>query len=326
MGRHWLFRAITLLLVLQLISSGRVLSQEHQLGRAEPRAILAGNGNHAIQCLAFSPDKQFLAVARFGNVVEIWNIAACQITHTLRGHDIWAREMVFNPDGKLLAIAGLENTVSVWDIRREKQVLLLRGHEREVYTVAFRPGGDCLATGSRDQTARIWDSATGQEGVVFQGHARQPDSDGFILNGWVSSITFAPDGKRVASASNFCNRDWKIGHIKIWETTTGKELVSIEGAADLVRFDAQGRRIASSNWDGLTIWDATTGRPISSLGINGGEFHSIAFTQEGRCLAALCNPETVKVMDASNKTELLTVPGCEDRIAALSNDGCLSAS
>jgi WD40 repeat protein len=325
MGRHQ-SRTITLLVVLQLISSWRVFSQEHPVGTAEPRAVLAGNRDHAIRCLTFSPDKRFLAVARFGNVVEVWNIAASQVAHTLRGEDIWAREMAFSPNGKFLAVAGSDNTVSVWDIGREKEAFILRGHKQGVYAVAFRPDGNALATGGRDQTARIWDLATGQEKLVFNRHALKPDENGFVLGGWVSAVAFSPDGMRVASTSSFLDRKSKIGHVKVWETPTGKELVSIEGAADLVQFDTRGKKIASSNWNGLTIWDAATGKPISFLPVDGGMFSCIAFTQEGRCVAVLSTKEALKVFEATSKAELLTISGRDYQIATLSLDGSLLAS
>ncbi|HEX9585503.1 MAG TPA: hypothetical protein VGB36_13475 [Gammaproteobacteria bacterium] len=57
--------------------------------------------------------------------------------------------------------------------------------------VAFSPDGRWLAAGDRDELVTIWNTATGELAHRFRGHIAS-----------VPALAFAPDGVRVASASD----------------------------------------------------------------------------------------------------------------------------
>jgi WD40 repeat protein len=63
-----------------------------------------------------------------------------------------------------------------------------------------------LATGSWDNTARISDAAGGQKMLTLRGHA-----------GFVESVAFSPDGKRLATGGD---------DTIIWDATSGQEMLS----------------------------------------------------------------------------------------------------
>ena len=56
----------------------------------------------------------------------------------------------------------------------------------------------------------VWDAATGQRILTLKGH-----------NGWVRSVAFSPDGKRLASASQM------DGTVKVWDAATGQETLTL---------------------------------------------------------------------------------------------------
>jgi DNA-binding beta-propeller fold protein YncE len=312
------------LVALLSLPEGVILCQERQPTRA--RISFVG-GKTRIACIALSPDKRLLAVARYDKTIEVWDIAGREIVRSLRGPAKGLSAVAFDEDGRYLASANWDGTVTVWDCGTGKKRITFRGHVRETSTVAFQPDGNLLASGGWDQTARVWNTTTRQPAFTFRGHAEKPDPEnGLVLGTCVTSVAFSPDGRQVASSSSFPGRRWKYGCVKVWETATGKEMVSLDEAADQVVFDPTGKRLAMVNWDGLTVRDSATGKAISAFVTCDGDVVSVSFSPTGRCLAAVSNGSTVKVCDTATKQELLAVPGGDDRIVLLSRDGTILAS
>ena len=107
-------------------------------------------------------------------------------------------------------------------------------------------------------------SASGQESPgkvrTLRGHV-----------GHVYSVCFSPDGKRIVSAGGLpqggdtkVGRQRAKGEIKVWDTETGKELMTLHGHTDRVWsvcFSPDGKRILSASQDRtLKVWDAERGR------------------------------------------------------------------
>ena len=66
----------------------------------------------------------------------------------------------------------------------------------------------------------------------------------------VYSVSFSPDGTKVASGS--------YREVKLWDVTSGECLQTLEGHSDLVRsvsFSPDGTKVASVSWDDtIKIW------------------------------------------------------------------------
>jgi WD40 repeat protein len=133
--------------------------------------------------------------------------------------------------------------------------------------------------------------------------------------GWVKSVCWSPDGRRLASAA-------MVGG-KVWDTRTWQELLSLKGHTGRifsVCFSPDGRRLASAALDGtVKVWDAQTGQETLSLKWHTGEFRSVCWSPDGKRLAgAGCSydenelsvgkPE-LKVWDAQTGRETLSLKG-----------------
>ena len=75
-------------------------------------------------------------------------------------------------------------------------------------------------------------------------------------SGWVNSVSFSPDGKRIVSGS-------VDKTLKVWDAETGQEVLTLNGHTQTVTsvsFSPNGRRIVSGSYDNtLKVWDA---RPL----------------------------------------------------------------
>jgi uncharacterized protein with WD repeat len=115
--------------------------------------------------------------------------------------------------------------------------------------------------------------------------------------------------------------------VKIWETATGEELLTLKGHAGAVMsvaFRPDGQRLASgSNDQTVKIWDSATGKELFALMGHAGVVTSVAFSPDGQRLASGSNDQTVKIWDSATGKELLALKGHASRVrsVAFSPDG-----
>jgi WD40 repeat protein len=83
-----------------------------------------------------------------------------------------------------------------------------------------------------------------------------------VLYREVSSVSFSPDGKQVASGSYDKS-------VKIWETSTGTCVSTLTGHSSAVRavtWNPDGSMLASGSEDNtIKLWDAQSGKVNSTL-------------------------------------------------------------
>lgn len=145
-----------------------------------------------------------------------------------------------------------------------------------VFGVAFSPDGRKIAAASMHDGVIVWDARTQQR-------LGRP----YGLTGSVTSVAFSPDGKRLAAG------DWKQGQpgaLWIGNAETGRKELIIPAHVGIIwsiAFSSDGGRIASAGEDGtVQVWSLGTGDGIKTLKDETEGFTSVAFSRDGRYLAA----------------------------------------
>jgi WD40 repeat protein len=232
-------------------------------------------GRHALQNASISPDSRWLAVtlrAIDGEdppVVGVWDLSRRQGPVALLDLGGHAERPVVAPGGRSLWSSGA-------GVLRETQLpsgralrtLTPAGLDLGVLDDAFAlsPSGSSLAVGAGNQLALV-DTARGTVSHVLP------------VAGGVDRIGFAADGSKVASAGDT---------LMVWDTS-GEEPVELlvqDGGGGWPVFDASGRTLYTSQFDGLLLaWDISGERGfLPSVGVRSAVEGVSTFSPDGRRL------------------------------------------
>ncbi|MET8382839.1 serine/threonine-protein kinase [Streptosporangium canum] len=264
-----------------------------------------------------SPDGRWAAVAGRQGTVEVWDLAAGRRTFSrridgpvsLRG-ERGAPQIAFSPDGATLAVGG-DTSIVLLDPAGGKQ----RGEHFASTgggSLRFSPDGRFLAE-QADDTLYLWKVADRTISAEFPlatfGRARftadsrtlrYPTEYGSVVSVDISTVThtdtlnvprersgwesaaFAPGGRVLAYAN--------LGVARLWDPTRlapiGGPLTADAGSAGV--FSPDGRTLAIPRRDGsaVTLWDVATRRSLTTLETGAGPVMALAFSGDGRRLAA----------------------------------------
>jgi WD40 repeat protein len=282
------------------------------------RTRLQGH-ERGVLALAFSPDGRRLASANPFEPVRIWDVQTGQTVLSCE-EPHGAMALAFSPDGRTLASACMSGTVRLWDAGTGKLLRSLRGYQGWVNGLTFSPDSKTIAlAGADSQTVHLWEIATGKDLRPLHGH-----------RGDVQAVAYSPDGRTLASGGG--DRQDGDTAIRLWDARTGRELRLLEGHAGRVHclaFSPDGRTLASGGEkeDCVRLWDlggsgvrrlARTG-PVDSADDTGSDrrVSALAFSPDGRLLAAGLDEGLLVVWDVATGTEQRRLPGHEGRVTSL---------
>jgi WD40 repeat protein len=220
--------------------------------------------------VAFAPDSQALASACYDDTVRRWDLGAgtCEVVanprvpysvaYSPRGHLAWSHYKgitLRDADG---------GTV-------ELKASRFGGRLR------FFPDGRHLAAGLG---AAVWDTLTGAR--VDRGRNAK---------GHTGAVAFAPDGRTLAVSC------WLQGAvlrhlIRLVDPVWGEARAELRGHGDSatdLAFSPDGKLLAATCGQFLCVWDVDRTEPIWRAKVNRRHFQAVAFTPDGRFLAAVRN-------------------------------------
>lgn len=178
----------------------------------------------------------------------------------------------FSPDGKLLATSGAYQ-ILIWDFAGERLLTRFQGHIKSVRSLAFSADGKCLVSASDDGTARFWEVGTWKERLWDAGTPQERPAILMSSQPYFSAA-FSPDGKTLAlSSGNFREAEPPSVTLYDFDTSSG----SVNPRHELV------------------------------VGKQGPSF-SLAFSPDGKTLAATNMDETIALWDVNSGRERGQLP------------------
>ena len=199
--------------------------------------------------------------------------------------------------------------------------LPLEGHNDWITSLAFEPIHGYLISSGKDGRVIRWDLTT------FIQDSRQPSSQVLTVQGSpVWSLTCSPDGSwLVTGGEGHRALVWNQGTVHaLARILQIEELEGLErtetyqpGVTDLV-FSPDGRLLATSYEDGVIIlWDKASNQSLSSISTKNiptqgkkpefesyHQIYSLAFSPDGRILAAAAGDTYIYLLDSDPNSEL----------------------
>jgi WD40 repeat protein len=296
--------------------------------------------------ITFAPSAEILLVSGEDKNQWVWRADACMLDpaqsesclkrqQTLVGETSWTGIKAFSPDGSLLAVIASNGAVWVWRLSDGRKIQHLPGQG----TITFSPDGSLLAYGSvngpEGGLLRLWRVEDGE--LVFE------SSD---FNGWVSSVSFSPDGATLATASRdglvrlWRTDDWSPGkmvgwfpyrwvtglalspdesilavashdhYVRLWSMPNGDYLGRLEKhvGVNSLAFSPDGALLAASSTTGrINVWHMPNGTLRSTLRDSKYDAYSVSFSPDGVLLAAGGDEGQVPLWDVASDSHLRTL-------------------
>jgi WD40 repeat protein len=232
--------------------------------------------------LVFSPDGRRLATRSPDGAVVLYELPSGKEVKRWSGTGDLA-PLAFHPKGTQLAVLAVHpkgtqlavasaqaEAIEVRDVDTGA-VLVRLSHPKGVQTVAWRGDGALLATGGNDHQVHVWETSSYRRVASCAGH-----------NGPIIFVTFSRGGDFLVSASH-------DGTTRLWETTTGRPLVTTTGIA--VRLSGDDRSLAFRDATRLGLWEVADGhgcrllQPVPQPGNGAGGAHTVDISAKERLLA-----------------------------------------
>ncbi|MFL6468854.1 MAG: protein kinase domain-containing protein, partial [Pyrinomonadaceae bacterium] len=311
--------------------------------------------------VTFSPDRKTIATSSHDKTIKIWNLEKGYLLHTLKGHIDAVQALTFSPDGHKVASGGADNLVKLWNVPMNEPRGVLRGHTKKVRAVSFSKDNKRLISTDEANESRLWSVLDESEEQVLRNAgspAFSPDGktlaaiEGKKLRFWdlvTGSIrqtvdlpqtgeiaSYSPSGNVVAT-----NHLFEDGIVRIWETSTGKEICSLTapGGAWWISFSEDGKRVVTSSIDENSIWEwdtRTCGELSTFVGsANAAYITSYAPNGKIRALELINNLRSLKMIDIKDRSEIASFEGHDleltdakfspnaNRLATSSKDGTI---
>ena len=273
-------------------------------------------------------------------LVQFWDLQTGKLRSTfkpppLEGPWVWSWQSL-SPDGKIAAALGFDETgfpqrrsasyLWLWDVgtRQVLHKLLMPAHDNT--SAAFSSDGRLVAAGDTEGRIRVWTLPDGKELADLN---LQPKDGKKRHRYMVLRIVFSPDSKVMAVLA--------AGSLHLCDPRKGEELASwivhsgsSSGAPLCVAFAPDGKLLATGSQDGLVrLWDVGTHQQLREMALplkepagGASEFQppyrshvdSVAFSPDGKRLAAGSSDKLVRLWEVATGKEVATLEGHKESI------------
>lgn len=283
-------------------------------------------GGQWIRALKLAPDRQSAftlgfqfdeaAAANFTSIKR-WDLQSGELLSAIQfGTRQDTEALAIAADGTVAVTGSDDGSVRIWDLASGKE-LVSRQFERHQVPVVISPDGQVIVVGTRT-ALEFW-------------KWREPQAEPTrVSTAGAVSLAFSPDGTLLAEGPDgkkeIVLRDAQTGAVRLRLAEPAGNFMYVRS----VVFSPDGQSVAAANdvrFEGrntrrVNLWDTATGKLRQSFETGNNTTGFLAFSRNGRWLAATSGEGTIKVWEAATGKSIdSTSAGHEDGVGAI----CLSA-
>lgn len=222
-----------------------------------------------IVTLAFKDSNTLVSVS-LDQTARIWNFTSGKVLHSA---ELDLSEKVvpaLAPGNQALFAGACSNRVRLWSYESGKLLNTFDANDSAVSTLAFTPNGKLLIIGTFKGVIRAMDVATWKVSRIID------------MDSPVHSLAASSRQIVVGYA------DGTLNVLSLGEQTSIPEVKAHQRVVSALAFNAKGGCFASGSADGLVkVWDGDTLRLLNTLAGHTAEVLSIAFSPDGKQVAAV---------------------------------------
>ncbi|HEY9695960.1 MAG TPA: NB-ARC domain-containing protein [Trichocoleus sp.] len=251
-----------------------VEAPEQQIAKLQGFTYLA-------RAIAFSPDRQTIAVSTATQNINLWNLQTGHCEATLKSHYPTVVMLAFSRNGQYLASTSLNPAIQIWDLATHQCLHSLEGHTEGISQMDFSPDHRYLVSSSFDQTVKIWEVATGRCLRTLYGHGKK-----------LMAVALSADGTQIASGGD--------DHaVKLWDLQTGQCIKTFQGYTNIISSIAlcpDRQTLVSGHEDKtLRLWDLPNGQLTQTIQGHSDIVWTVAFSPLGEFMVSTSADHTVKL-------------------------------
>ncbi|KYM98308.1 Periodic tryptophan protein 2 like protein, partial [Cyphomyrmex costatus] len=232
--------------------AGQLLVWEWQ---SETYAMKQQGHRTNMNCLAYSPDGQYIITGGDDGKVKLWNTLTGFCTLTFHEHTSSISSVLFSHNRKFVASASLDGTVRAYDLARYRNFRTLTSPRPVQFScLAIDASDEFLAAGGQDFfDVYLWSMKLGTLLEILSGH-----------EGPIASLAFNPN----LASTELVSTSWDKT-LKIWnaiENGSTHETIQLTADALCVTYKPNGEEVAVATLDGQIIFfECKTARQTSFI-------------------------------------------------------------
>lgn len=254
--------------------------------------IISINEKHAENNdIIFSPNDKYV-IASEKNFVNLYMTGGDKLFVRLETDLAIINDLCIDKEGKLLYVSGKpkpfqkDSPIEVWDIDLKKRIKYFGGNVKEVRAIDLSQDGSKLASVALDGGLRIWNTEKGD--ILFE-----KEYKGALL-----SVDYSSNGQYVAIGG----ASRQVSVLRTSDYGLKCSLRHQNWVRDVL-FSPDSKTIASAGDDGKIYFTNLSDNNTSIIGIENSRVYCLAFSKDGKYLAAGTNDRDIVIWNVANKAE-----------------------